>query len=242
MTEVAASSGPVVVALLALVVFVVLLVVGRRHDDEAGRPGGLSIYLAAAMVVTLVVTLLSLGAATSALVRQALGPSGTTAVPGVPARPIPGVPVPAPGPSATAELVGALVTAALAGGLFEFHRRRFRQLRAAEGPAGPAGSVYRSYLYAVCLASAVVVIVAGGRAALGATRAIAPGDRATVGVPDESRVRPGRAASPASQPERDAGAVQVLEGGVLFAAAAGVWVYHWRRTQDLPPEPEPEGP
>jgi hypothetical protein len=228
-------TGMAVMALVALAAFAVILVAGRRRDDGPGRAGALPVYLAAVMLVMLVVAVVAVGVAASALVRLGLEPSGARAAP-VPIRPGQLSPTPATG-SPTAQLVGAAVTAVLAGGLFELHRRRLHRMTEAEGRGGPGSSVHRSYAAAVSLAAAVLVVVSGGQAALGATRAIAPGDAGDRAPP--RRTPPGAAAAPAVQPERDAGAVQVLGNGVVFALAAGVWVYHWRRIDEAPAPDEP---
>lgn len=223
--------GLLVAAVLGLVAYGVLLA-SRVRTDEGGRPSAVAVYLGAVMLVMLVVALLAAGSAAVSLVEQGLGPGAGGDVPSRPVRPG----TIAEEGSPAAQLWGAVATAALAGAAFELHRRWLLRIRRTEGMPGPATGAFRSYLYAVCLASLVTMVVAGGGMASGAARALSSGGGPGADLPPPRRGVPAvERTSPGGQPERGAGLAELIGNAVLAAFAFGLFAAHWRAAREEHP-------
>ncbi|HLF99533.1 MAG TPA: hypothetical protein VI916_03610 [Acidimicrobiia bacterium] len=122
------------------------------------------------------------------------------------------------------------LAAAVAFGIYWFHRRRFSDLHLESvGKSGGAWRVHYGYLLAVAFVGIAVVLVSVSDGLYGVVRALLPD---FTGFDGDDSV------------ERRAGLAQLLRGAVLAGTAALVFLNHWRRSQAIatPPPPEPPMP
>lgn len=130
------------------------------------------------------------------------------------------------------EVGGAVLgflTAAVAAGAFEYHRRKAVELVESEGfRDGPGRPVLTGYLYAAAFVGVVTAVGSGASALEGIAKVLVPG---ALEVGEASDIR-------------EAGARQAFTGAFLFVLAAAVATGHLKRRQWVAtapsPSPEPE--
>jgi hypothetical protein len=116
--------------------------------------------------------------------------------------------------AAISSAVASVIVAAVALGLLFAHRPLFARRATA---AGSAHRVLRGYLLLMCLAAALIAMVAGGIGLYTLYGAIFPGTAGVGNRADELR--------------------SLVTIVILFVGAAGLWHWHWRQL-DLGPRPE----
>lgn len=99
----------------------------------------------------------------------------------------------------------------------------------------PVRRAYHVYLYAVCLATVIVLLFSTASALFGVVRIAAPGTTSRAGTvfgfggpffgDDGVTVD--------ADAERDAGLVQLIESGILALVAGGLFALHWTRAERL---------
>jgi hypothetical protein len=213
--------------LIGLIVLGVVAVVAGRSEPDPDGTRSYAVYLVTITFVTLFAALFASFAVILSLLELATEPSapdfGGFVEPGFEQFPTGGDPT----DRAISNAVEAGIFAAAAGALLYFHATRLAALmgRPNLGQGGARRTIL-GYLFFTCFVAVLVALGAAVTAAIGLFEIIAPGTAGT---------------------ERDLGLVKLVSSAALAAASGLIFLYHWRRAEDVrarlvtapPPAPPP---